>query len=96
MNKIVKVGISCIASFSFLLITSFPVLAATVYAGGGTWNYGVGTKYVWSYYSHSSKVHKSSVLGRNYISSGWTRKGVQARASTEKAITGNKSYYDVK
>lgn len=68
----------------------------TIDAQGGTWNYGVGSKYVWSYYSHNKKTHKASVQGRIYVSSGWQKKGVQARASAEKALTGNKSFYEVK
>lgn len=73
-----------------------PALAATVDVQGGVWNYGVGSKYVWSYYSHSSKTHKASVHGAYDATSGWIRKGVEAKASAEKALFGNASYYDVK
>lgn len=73
-----------------------PVLAHTVNVQGGTWNYGVGSTYVWSYYSHGGRVHSSSVKGAYFASSGWTRPGVQARASAQKALWGNQSYYNVK
>lgn len=52
----------------------------------------MGSKYVWSYYSHNYKTHKSSVHSKYDASSGWVRK---AKASAEKAITGNQAYYDV-
>lgn len=79
-----------------LALTITPALAATVYAQGGTWNYGVGNTYVWSYYSHNGRTHSASVKGNYSTSSGWTRPGVTARASATKAWTGNQSYYNVK
>ena len=55
----------------------------------------MGKKYVWSYYSHNRLTHKSSVQGKYFSSSGWVSPGTQARASAEKAWTGNQSYFDV-
>ena len=43
-----------------LALTITPALAATVYAQGGTWNYGVGNTYVWSYYSHNGRSNCKS------------------------------------
>ena len=41
-----------------LALTITPALAATVYAQGGTWNYGVGNTYVWSYNSQCFREGK--------------------------------------
>ncbi|RMC46834.1 hypothetical protein F5ESL0230_02460 [Lactobacillus sp. ESL0230] len=37
------------------------LLRQTQERDGGTWNYGVGSVYVWSYYQHKSRLHRSSV-----------------------------------
>ena len=95
MKKRSNVVASCLACAGSLLFITTPVLAATINVEGGVWNYGVGSKYVWSYYSHAHKTHKSSVHGKYDASSGWTRKGVKAKASAAKAIGGNEAYYDV-
>lgn len=81
-----------------LMMFVVPVFASssTISAQGGRWNYGVGSKYVWSYYSHNHKTHKASVEGKYYVSSGWTKKGITAKASCEKRLFGNRSYYEVK
>lgn len=72
------------------------VSAATIYTDGGTWNYGVGSKYVWSYYSHNYRYHSSTVYGKLKISSGFTRPGVRAQASSEKRWWWvNEAYYNV-
>ncbi|WP_278952542.1 lactococcin 972 family bacteriocin [Lactobacillus apis] len=71
---------------------------ATQERDGGTWNYGVGTTYVWSYYYHKTRLHRSSVkpgIWAALVSSNWTRKGVQSRASAPKASRGNYCYYDI-
>lgn len=96
MKKASKLITSCAAVAASLVFMATPVLAYTVNVQGGTWNYGVGSTYVWSYYSHNRRTHKASVHGAYDASSGWTRKGIQARASAQKAAFGNKSYYDVK
>ncbi|MDF7627204.1 lactococcin 972 family bacteriocin [Lactobacillaceae bacterium L1_55_11] len=70
--------------------------AATISAGGGTWSYGVGKKYVWSYYDHDYRYHSSSVSGQYYVSSGNTAPGYSAQASAPRALWGNQSYYDYK
>ena len=70
----------------------------TVNVDGGTWNYGVGTTYVWSYYQHMKKWHKSSVKPGWFaqtFSSGWQRKGVRAKASAKRAKLGNQMFYDI-
>lgn len=74
------------------------LLRQTQERDGGTWNYGVGSVYVWSYYQHKSRLHKSSVKPGYFaqvVSSGWRTKGIQARASAPKAPYGNQMFYDV-
>lgn len=95
MKKAKKLIASLTATSAALMLLTSPTLAATVYEHGGVWNYGVGKKYVWSYYSHNRLTHKSSVQGKYFSSSGWVSPGTQARASAEKAWTGNQSYFDV-
>lgn len=95
MKKSKKLIASLTATCAAVMLFTSPVLATTVYEHGGVWNYGVGKKYVWSYYSHHRLTHKSSVEGRYYSSSGWVSPGTEARASAEKAQHGNKSYFDV-
>lgn len=95
MKKTKKLLTSTVVTTAVAALLSTPVLATTINTQGGTWNYGVGSKYVWSYYSHKHKTHKSSVQGKYYSTSGWTRKGVKAKASAEKAKHGNRSYFDV-
>lgn len=96
MKKISKIVVSTVTLIVTVVSLTIPALAATVDVQGGVWNYGVGSKYVWSYYSHNSKTHKASVHGAYDATSGWIRKGVEAKASAEKALFGNASYYDVK
>ena len=93
-----KKGIIIIGTITILLGGSSVALASKhkVNVEGGTWSYGVGSKYVYSNYYHKSKTHKSSVIGKTTNSSGWTRKGVTSKASAQKKLSGNKSYYDVK
>lgn len=97
MDRIKKLAVVAFASMA-VAFSAAPVLASshTIDASGGTWNYGVGSTYVWSYYSHKSKTHKSTVQGKNYVTSGWIKAKTQARASAQKARSGNYSYYDVK
>lgn len=80
---------------SFALCASPILKAATIYAEGGVWNYGIGTSYVWSYYSHNTKSHASTAIGKYTSYSGKTRPGIQARASAPKAFWGNETYYKV-
>lgn len=68
---------------------------AVVYVGGGKWNYGVGVRYVWSYYQHNAYCHKASAHGRYWSYSGKTRPGVEARASAQRSFSRtNESYWD--
>jgi len=57
----------------FAIVGSGAVVAfaSTAHVGGGTWDYGVGGGWVWSNYYHSTKVHRSSVQGAQYVDSGW-------------------------
>lgn len=74
------------------------LLRATQERDGGIWNYGVGKVYVWSYYQHKHRLHKSSVQPGSkapIVSSGWVAKGIQSRASAPKAPSGNSVYYDI-
>lgn len=97
MNNIKSFAVAAFATTA-IAFSAVPVLASSyvIDAQGGTWNYGVGSKYVWSYYSHNSKTHKASVEGKYYVTSGWIKAKTQARASAAKAAAGNQSYYDVK
>lgn len=65
---------------------------------GGDWRHGVNSKHVWSRFYHKSKTHKTTVRGAGgkYSYSGWEVAGNTAKASWEKAITGNKAWADVK
>ncbi len=77
-----------------LVALATPAMATVVYAGGGTWDYGVGGGKVWSYYLHNYNCHKSSVEGKIYVSSGNTPKGSWARASAEdRWYAADHSYY---
>ncbi|PTJ71088.1 lactococcin 972 family bacteriocin [Staphylococcus hyicus] len=69
--------------------------ATTVDVGGGKWSHGVGSKYVWSHYSHNSRNHGATAIGKYSSFSGIARPGVQAKASAPKAWTGNKAYYSL-
>lgn len=91
-KKLISVSLS---GLMLLGIISGVVSAATVYAQGGKWEYGVGEKYVWSYYSHGSKYHASTAIGKYPSESGKTRPGVKAQASAEKSWSGNQTYYKV-
>ncbi len=70
--------------------------AASEYAQGGTWSHGVGSKYVWSYYYHGSKGHASTAIGKYESYSGYTKRGIKAKASARKAFwNSNRAYYKV-
>lgn len=74
------------------------VKAYQVNINGGTWNYGVSSRYVWSNYYHGSKSHYSTVRGSYWSRSGYTFKGRWSRASAQKAPGWkvwkvNKAYY---
>ncbi|ELK4629097.1 lactococcin 972 family bacteriocin [Staphylococcus pseudintermedius] len=72
------------------------VSAKTIYAQGGTWSYGVGSEYVWSYYSHNHKYHGSTAIGKYKSESGYTDPGEEAKASAEKRWwRSNEAYYKV-
>lgn len=85
-----------LVSVSLLTLAITPVAAATVSVAGGTWDYGVNDKIVWSYYQHKTKTHKASVLGFLEKSSGWIQKGYLAEAEAPKSAWTNRSFYDVK
>ncbi len=65
---------------------------------GGKWRYGVGEKYVWSYFKQKYHTHKTTVEGKKWgrTSSGWVKKKKTAFASHPKAIFGNKAWCDIK
>lgn len=65
---------------------------------GGKWRYGVGKKYVWSYFKQKYHTHKTTVEGKMWgrTSSGWVKKKKTAFASHPKAIIGNKAWCDIK
>lgn len=65
---------------------------------GGTWRHGVNNSHVWSWFDHNSKEHKTTVQGAGgkFGYSGWTDAGTRAKASWEKAGSGNKAWADVR
>ncbi|UXV36950.1 lactococcin 972 family bacteriocin [Staphylococcus simulans] len=65
------------------------------WAEGGKWSHGIGSTYVWSYYTHNSYGHDSTAIGKYRSDSGYTTAEKQARASAEKAWWGNQAYYRV-
>ncbi|MDU9352108.1 lactococcin 972 family bacteriocin [Staphylococcus aureus] len=92
-NKVL--GLSLYLSLA-LGISTVTYATAYEYAHGGTWSHGVGSKYVWSYYYHSSKGHGSTAIGKYESYSGYTRPGIKAKASATKTFWGiNKAYYNV-
>lgn len=87
---------STITSLTLLTTAIAPVAAATVSVAGGTWDYGVNDKIVWSYYQHQKKEHKASVVGYLPATSGWKKPGIKAKAEAPKSAWTNHSYYDVR
>ncbi|WP_277581895.1 lactococcin 972 family bacteriocin [Staphylococcus equorum] len=90
-----KTIISILLYLAIVLGSGTIANAATIYAQGGIWNYGVGSKYVWSYYSNNYKAHGSTAVGKYKSYSGKTRAGIQARASAPKPFFVNRTYYNV-
>ncbi|MBX5319877.1 lactococcin 972 family bacteriocin [Staphylococcus caprae] len=87
--------ISILIAFSLLIGLTATASAASVYTHGGKWSYGVGSKYVWSYYYHGNKGHSSTAIGKYESYSGYTRSGEQSKASAVKAWFGNETYYNI-
>ncbi|BDR60924.1 lactococcin 972 family bacteriocin [Lactobacillus xylocopicola] len=113
LNKIVA-GVTLVVLFGIAIVPTLGSTPKEVHSGtvdndslnlraskkreGGMWNYGVGSTYVWSYYQHKRRLHKSSVRPGYFadtISSGWRQKGTQSRASAPKAKLGNAMFYNV-
>ncbi|WP_404341018.1 lactococcin 972 family bacteriocin [Staphylococcus equorum] len=59
-----KTIISVLLYLAIVLGSGTIANAATIYAQGGIWNYGVGSKYVWLYYSNNYKAHGSTAVGK--------------------------------
>ena len=79
-----------------ILGTSITAFASVDYVGGGKWDYGTGGGKVWSNYSHDSRVHKSSVQGKQFVSSGWVQAGTTSYASApDRWYAADNSYWDV-
>ena len=74
-------------------VTAMPADAKIDYVGGGTWDHGVGWTKVWSNYKHNKKRHGSSVKGTRFVDSGCVAKGKWSRASTKRALWGNRTWY---
>ncbi|MDX3587218.1 lactococcin 972 family bacteriocin [Streptomyces europaeiscabiei] len=89
----IKRGVKlAVAAGALVLAGATPALATVVSVGGGTWDYGAGTSYVWSYYYHGSKCHGSTAIGE-YIDTDEAAKGSWSIAQADVALSGNKSYY---
>ncbi|SDW06852.1 bacteriocin, lactococcin 972 family [Marininema mesophilum] len=74
IKKSVATLVLCGALFTVGATAAFAKMA---YPGGGTWNYGENSSYVYSNYYHKTKTHKSSVKGPGYyVTSGWKSKDV--------------------
>ncbi|MFD3762291.1 lactococcin 972 family bacteriocin [Streptomyces sp. NPDC058622] len=82
-----------LAAAALVVAAATPALAASVQTGGGIWNYGVGSGYVWSNYYHEHTCHSSSVQGDYYSSSGYVGAAAWSRASATDAWSGNKSWW---
>ncbi len=98
MKKIFAKLVLFVSFFSLLGTGLVTASAATISAQGGIWNYGIGDYYVWPYYSHNSKTHCSTAIGRYRSDSGDTRPGKRADASARKGQyvwQENKTYYGV-
>lgn len=90
MNK--KIVVTSLLALG--LVGAGSSIAHADHVGGGEWSFGVGSKYVWSYYDHDYRYHSSSVKGKYWADSGRTAPGYEAQASAQKAMWGNKSYYN--
>jgi lactococcin 972 family bacteriocin len=64
-------------------------------AEGGTWDYGVNSKDVYSNYFHGKRKHGSSVKNGDGVNrrSALVNKNTWSRVSLEKKYPGNKAYY---
>ncbi|MFE0358076.1 lactococcin 972 family bacteriocin [Streptomyces nigra] len=69
-----------------------PAMATIAYVGGGTWDYGAGTSYVWSDYYHKDKCHGSTSVGE-YIDSDEADAGSWSLTQADVALWGNETYY---
>ncbi|MFG2426771.1 lactococcin 972 family bacteriocin [Streptomyces sp. NPDC048590] len=69
-----------------------PALATIKEIGGGTWDYGAGTSYVWSDYYHKSKCHGSTSVG-SFIDSDEASAGDWSLTQADAALSGNETYY---
>ncbi len=77
-----------------MLFASAGAAGATMISiDGGTWDYGVGGKTVWSHYFHQGRRHGSTAIGKIRVDSGCVNKGLWSRATAPKKLTGNRSYY---
>ena len=94
MKKFIKVIAT--AGTTAALLTVGVTAANAVSAEGGTWNYGVTGKYIYSNYLHNSRTHKATAVGATTAITAWTSPGIWANAQAISAIAGNKAYYDVK
>lgn len=77
---------------ALVLAAATPAFATIAYVGGGTWDYGAGTAYVWSDYYHGSKCHGSTSVGA-YIDSDEAAAGSWSITRADAALSGNESYY---
>lgn len=67
--------------------------AARVYIGGGQWDYGTTSEWVYSDYYHADVCHSSSVDGEYIDQSGPTKANVVARAKAPESIWVDQSYW---
>ncbi|NEB14173.1 lactococcin 972 family bacteriocin [Streptomyces coelicoflavus] len=77
---------------ALVVAAATPALATVVSVGGGTWDYGAGTAYVWSDYYHGDKCHGSTSVG-DYIDSDEADAGYWSITSAKVDLYGNESYY---
>ncbi|MFD7134115.1 lactococcin 972 family bacteriocin [Streptomyces sp. NPDC059894] len=79
-------------SGALVVAAATPALATVVSIGGGTWDYGAGTSYVWSDYYHASKCHGSTSVGSS-TDSDEASAGNWSITQAPAALYGNETYY---
>ncbi|NEN05376.1 lactococcin 972 family bacteriocin [Diaminobutyricibacter tongyongensis] len=97
MKSLTKVLALAAATAALLTVgvTGAQAAITTAYPEGGTWKYGVSGKYTTSDYLHNSRVHRSTAVGVNTVSSYWIKPGSWSYTQAISALGGNKAYYDV-
>lgn len=90
-----KVTLAIAAAGAITLGAASPALATRVNVGGGIWDYGTNSSYVWSYYLHNGTNHKTTVYNGSYHYSGCKTPGVWANVrASDRFLIADSSYWD--